>query len=66
MSKLWIVGQYKQETDNGAVWEFQGVFDNEDDALKACKAYNYFYFEAELGKELSDESIILDTIYPYD
>lgn len=34
--QLWLVGQFKAETDKGNVWELQGVFSSQELAEKAC------------------------------
>jgi len=63
--KLWVVGQYRHGKHklsksnkllNGVVWDFQGVFSEKSQAIKACRNWRYFVFSATLGEELSDES----------
>ena len=52
--KLWVVGKYVLETDKGAVWELQGVFDNEGKALKACKKKDWFVAPVSLNEEFPE------------
>jgi len=49
---LWIVGK----TTNWPVWEFQGVFDDYNKALDACKTNNHFVGPATLNEVLSEET----------
>jgi len=53
--KLWVVGQHRRDTEDGAVWDFQGVFDLEKKAIKACKNPSYFIAPWELNKEAPEE-----------
>lgn len=64
--KLWICGQLKEEyTDEGTVWEFQGVFSEEIKANQACIDETYFYFSANLDEEIPKESVDAeDAHYP--
>ena len=50
-NKVWIVGQWKE------IWEFQGVFLTEQEAVDACVEDNYFVAPAILGKSLQKETI---------
>ena len=51
--KVWIVGQI---TDY-PVWEFQGVFDSKEKAIKACKTESYFTAPATMNEELANYSL---------
>lgn len=54
-SKHWVVGKV---TDCDAkAWEFIGVFDDEAQAIRACRTSMYFLGPAELNKALPDETI---------
>jgi len=67
MEQLYVVGQNKgrSEKEGKVIWEFQGIFDDENKAIKACKLSNYFYFPIELNKELPDETFVApNVIYP--
>ena len=55
--ELFIVGKHIAETDKGGVWEFQGVFDSEDKAVKACIKEHYFVGPAKLNDIWPDESV---------
>jgi len=56
--KLWICGQLNGEWNGEeTAWEFQGVFDSEDKADKACIDKSYFYFSCNLNEELPKEAV---------
>lgn len=62
---LYIVSQYKAETDKGIVWEFQGVFDTEEAAKIACRDETYCYFPVTLNETVSHKTIVsTEAIYP--
>jgi hypothetical protein len=48
MKKLFIVGLYNSFNES---WEFCGVFDNTQQALKKCTGSDYFIGEAHLNDE---------------
>lgn len=50
---LWIVGKDDREGDGG--WEFQGVFDDRELAVMACRGDNYFIGPAILNESLPDD-----------
>lgn len=53
---LWVVGEFKETSQCGvAAWEFCGVFDNEEIAIKACKTQNHFIAPVLLNVKLIDE-----------
>lgn len=53
---LWLCGQFKMETISGNIWDFQGIFNLKEDAVKACKNENYFIVPVEIDKELPKET----------
>jgi len=54
--ELWVVGQYRGEAEDGRrVWDFQGVFESEVDAVKACRTDQYFIAPVVLGESLPHE-----------
>lgn len=56
MNKLWIVGKNIENIREGVVaWEFQGVFDTKEKAVKACWEDSYFIGPAFLNETLSDD-----------
>lgn len=55
--KMWIVGRFIVETEKGIVWEFQGIFDNEEEAAKACRTRSYFIGPAVLNESLPHETM---------
>ena len=50
---LWIVGEIIKHP----LWSFQGVFDSQTRATKACKTSNYFVAPAKLNEEFPKEMI---------
>lgn len=58
--KLWLVGQYKID---GETWEFQGVFDSEEKAIKACVNDMFFIAPITLNEELPLESAEMPKAY---
>jgi len=56
MSKtVWICGQYLHGQGSEHAWSFQGVFDSEEKAVKACIDSMYFVAPTELNKTYPDE-----------
>ena len=56
--RLWIVGQYRGETEDGHVaWDFQGVFASKEEAEAACLNEKYFVGQAALGEQLPDHGL---------
>lgn len=55
---VWIVGQCLEPAPSGrsAVWEFQGVFLTESEAVRACCNDRCFVGPAILGQSLPEES----------
>lgn len=54
MKKFWIVG--KAINGNGRTWEFGGLFETEELAIRACYTDDYFIAPANLNELLDDES----------
>ena len=65
--KLWIVGQHKEEIEEGKnVWEFGGVFDSEDKAIAACRSDDYYVAPFELNEAQPDETCkMIGSYYPF-
>jgi hypothetical protein len=53
---LWVVGRYKGTKDLEVIWDFQGIFELEDDAVKACRDRTYFVAPAKLNVSLPHET----------
>jgi len=58
---FYIVGQINP--DNRFEWSFEGVFDSQQLAEKACKNENYFVGATELNQELSFTTRDWDSAY---
>ena len=48
--KLWICGKYIRGKIKDVVWEFNGVYDNKEVAIKECKDKDYFIAPAVLNE----------------
>lgn len=48
---VWITGKHIKTTKLGPVWELSGIYDNEADAVEACK--DEFYFVGPFPKNTS-------------
>lgn len=59
---LWVVGKFKETSQCGVAWEFCGVFDNEEIAIKACKTQNHFIGPVLLNLE-AEETIEWPGLY---
>ena len=67
MKKYFIVGKFIERLENGAVWDFGGLFDDKKLAVKACITEDYFVAPAELNIELIKEQTDWpDLFYPMD
>ena len=64
MKTLFIVGEYRQETNSGAAWVFMGIFEKESDAVKQCTAFNHFVGPCILNKPLPHHMIWPGAYYP--
>ena len=63
--ELYFVGKHICKTDKGIVWEFFGVFDNEERALKICKDENYFISKIKVNDIAPEETVNFPDInYP--
>ena len=60
--ELWIVGQKKD--GNLWSWGFEGVFDSEEKAIKACKDDDFFIAPTPLNYSQPDAAIWLGAYYP--
>jgi hypothetical protein len=64
--KLWIVGKNVKETEHGIVWEFQGIFSDQEKAIAACHTEFYFLAPMELNRELPRETtVMVGGYYPH-
>jgi len=58
IEKIWYVGQIKNdEFDDRAQWEMQGIFEDKEDAIKACITKDYFIYSITLNMELPQKTI---------
>ena len=61
---VYVVGKYVQETERGAVWELQGVFDDKVLAEAACLTDCHFVGEVNMNEMLPEESVRWPVVYP--
>jgi len=53
---VWVVGKFISYKEGcGVVWDFQGVFETEEEANLKCIKRNYFVGPVEVGVSLPDE-----------
>ena len=65
MKELYVVCVYINETKDGTVWDFGGIFDDEELAIKACITKNYFVAPIFLNHQLIQEKTEWpDLFYP--
>ena len=62
--RLWIVGQYRGETQDGhTAWDFQGIFASKEEAEAACRNDRYFVAPITLGELLPDRPCAWPGVY---
>ncbi len=61
---LWIVGQKKDANDDVWTWGFEGVFDSEEKAIKACREDDFFIAPAPLNHSPPDGQNWKGAYYP--
>jgi hypothetical protein len=60
----WLVGQFRKETPDGVIWDFQGIFQSESQAVEACRDENYFVAPVVLDCEIEHEKVRWDGWWP--
>jgi hypothetical protein len=66
MEELWLVGKHVLQTDLGAVWEFQGIFETRNRAIEVCRNENYFIAPVSIGYVWPDELVEwIGAYYPF-
>jgi hypothetical protein len=60
---LWVCGKTVAETDAGRVWEIQGIFDSEENAVAACHTSSHWVGPMTLNEELPDELMLWPGCY---
>ena len=65
MTSLYLVYQYKSIKHDSKILplEFQGVFDDENKAINACKNENFMIHEVELNSIYPIESVDVDNMW---
>lgn len=61
--ELWICGKYIKDPEQEKRWEFIGVYDSQDKAIKACIKESYFIGPAKLNESLPDDEDDWDGAY---
>lgn len=62
---MWLVGQYRAETEDGPVWDYQGTYSTRERALAACRTPDYFIMATKLDAEVPHEAELVTVEYPY-
>jgi hypothetical protein len=60
----WLVGQHRKETPDGDIWDFQGIFQSEAQAVEACIDENYFVSPVVLDCPSPHEQVRFDGWFP--
>jgi len=55
--KLFAVGKYINKTEDGIIWTLEGIYDDEERAIKRCTDHTYFVGPLELNKDFPIETI---------
>jgi hypothetical protein len=65
LNVLWLVGQFKAETEQGIAWEFIGVFETRELAVAACTSENQCVQSVRLNERRPDKTETFpDSFYP--
>lgn len=56
MDKVFVVGRFIAETEPGNVWDLQGIFATEEEAVAACRDAAYWVGSVPFGKALPHET----------
>lgn len=54
--RVYIVGRVRERTENGTVWDYQGLFCTHREAVDACKGPDWFIGPAVIGDTLEELS----------
>lgn len=60
--RLFLVGQYRSGDIPNTVWEFQGIYEEENDAVKSCRNERYFIMPVKVNMPLPDETMSLEEV----
>ena len=64
INDLWLCGKYIELSENGTSWEFQGIFDSKEAAIRACRDRKYFVGGPfKLNEELPDETTLMTSCF---
>ena len=56
-NELWLCGKLVGKWNKaGSVWEFQGIFETREEAVKACKTSKYFIYPVKVGESLPEKA----------
>jgi hypothetical protein len=62
--RIFVVG--KVDAIDYLRWELIGVFEKEDDALKACRTQYHFISSVNINEDFGDETEVnLESYYPF-
>lgn len=60
--RYWIVGKWI-DCECKKAWEFAGIYDTEEKAIKACEEDNYFIGPTPMNSSMPDVSIVWPGAY---
>lgn len=60
---FWVTGRFIKRIECGAVWDIQGVFEFEVDAVKACRDSSYFVGPIPKNESLPEKQVIWPNCY---
>jgi hypothetical protein len=64
-NEIYLVGRFIKETSSGVVWDYQGVFSSEKNAIRACLNKSFFYYKSTLDEYIPIQtSSFPNIIYP--
>ena len=63
---VFVVFKYKSGEHPDILWELQGIFTTEQQAVEACREHHYGYWPEQLNRLLPPESEIPQgVVYPF-
>ena len=60
---VYAVGEYIKETEDGAVWDLAGIFEDQSKAEAACVKDNYFVGPMPLNTALPTKREVWPNVY---
>ena len=64
LKNLWIVGWAHNPSEDDDMWEFVGLYDSEEKAVKVCVDAHYFVAEVTRNETLKMGDYFANTYFP--